>query len=240
MRTFLFLVLMVSACDDDMREPSPPDLSVSQVGGECLGNRGLTCAPGLKCCFPDYPDAGHPIDHPQGSPMSQVLLAIVTNTPHWVWYGLAAIVVAGASQLRTRDLSPTRLLLVPVVMGAYSLLGTFNAFAQAGGALAVAAWLAGAALGHAANGPLGLPRGATANADGSVRIPGSAAPLALFLGIFLMRYVLGATLAMHPALRADAAFATVAALACGVPAGLLAARSRKALAARRGGTPAAA
>ncbi|MGN6525123.1 MAG: DUF6622 family protein [Burkholderiaceae bacterium] len=165
--------------------------------------------------------------------MATFLVDVATHTPTWVWIALAVLVALGVRSMRPNDLSVQRLRLVPVVMGAYSLLGTCNAFQQVGPGAAAGAWAAGAVLGFAANRVLDLPRGVSANADGTVRVAGSVAPLVLFLAIFLMRYALGVTLAVEPALRAQLGFALGASLACGLPAGLLAARSRKALAVHR-------
>jgi hypothetical protein len=183
-----------------------------------------------------------PTTHEQKDPsMTRFLLDLAAHTPTWVWAVLAVLVVLGARALRANDVPVRRLRAVPVVMGAYSLLGTCNAFGQAGLVAAAGAWLTGAALGAAANRVLDLPRGVSANADGTVRLAGSAAPLVLFLAIFLMRYALGVTLAVAPGLRGELGFALAASLACGLPAGLLAARSRKALAVHRAASmPAAA
>lgn len=165
--------------------------------------------------------------------MSPILLDIVRNTPTWVWALLAVLVALGVRAMRPTDVPVRRLWALPVAMCGYSLLGTCNAFAQVGEPLVAAAWLAGAVLGYSANRVLDLPRGVTPNPDGSVRLAGSVAPLLLYLGIFLMRYALGVTIAVSPALRGDPGFALVAALVSGLPGGLLAARSRKSLAALR-------
>ena len=165
--------------------------------------------------------------------MIHFLLAIATHTPLWVWAGLAALVYLGLKQTVARDVSAQRLWLVPIVMGAYSFYGSWTSFAGAGQLPAAAAWIAGAAIGFASNRVLDLPRQVGANADGSFRIGGSFAPLVLFVTIFMLRYAIGVTLAVAPALAHDATFALIASLAGGVPTGLLVARSRKVLWTRR-------
>lgn len=161
------------------------------------------------------------------------LLAILAQTPLAVWAGLAVLVVLGLKQTRARDVSALRLWLVPIVMGTFSFLGTWAAFGGAAQWLACGAWIAGAAAGFAANRGLDLPRQVSANADGRFRIGGSFAPLVLFLSIFLLRYAMAVTLAVAPQLAHDPLAAALAALAGGLPTGLLIARSRKVLTTRR-------
>ncbi len=159
---------------------------------------------------------------------------IFTHTPTSVWAVLAALVLLGLRQTRTQDMSARRVWLVPAVVGVASLAGALRGFAGAGELLTGACWVAGAALGFASNRSLDLPRRVSANADGSFRIGGSIAPLLLFVGVFLVRYVVNVALAIQPALSGNPAAAAAAAIAYGFTAGLLAARSRKIWATRAG------
>ncbi len=165
--------------------------------------------------------------------MTPPLAAIASHTPTWVWAVLAALVLLGLRQLRTRDLSAARVWLVPALVGAASLVGALRGFAGAGEWLTGAAWIVGALLGFASNKTLDLPRQVSANADGSFRVGGSVAPLLIFVGVFLLRYVVNVALAIQPALAGNPTAATFVAAAYGLTAGLLAARSRKIWATRR-------
>ena len=160
-------------------------------------------------------------------------LDIISHTPIAVWIALAAIVLVGLRQTRTQRVSAGRVWLVPLVVGAASLAGALRGFADAGELLTGGCWLAGAALGYLSNRSLDLPRRASANADGSFTIGGSIAPLLLFMGVFVVRYVVNVALAIQPALAHDPAAAAGAAIAYGLTAGLLAARSRKIWSTRR-------
>ena len=160
-------------------------------------------------------------------------LDIVTHTPTAVWIALAVLVLVGLRQMRTQTLSAGRVWIVPLVAGAASLAGALRGFAGAGELLTGACWALGAALGFASNRWLDLPRRASANADGSFTVGGSVAPLLLLLGIFMVRYVANVALAIQPALANDPGAAALAAVAYGVTAGLLAARSRKIWTTRR-------
>ena len=161
------------------------------------------------------------------------LLDIVTHTPAAVWAVLAVLVLLGLRQTRTQKMSAGRTWLVPLLVGGASLAGALRGFAGAGELLTGASWVAGAALGFLSNRSLDLPRRVSANADGSFTIGGSIAPLFLFVGVFMIRYVVNVALAIAPALGHNPAAAAAAAIAYGLTAGLLAARSRKIWATRR-------
>lgn len=156
-----------------------------------------------------------------------MLIAIVEHTPTAVWAALAVLVLVGLRQMRTQTLSGGRVWLVPLVAGAASLAGALRGVGGAGELLTGACWAIGAAIGLVANRSLDLPRRVVANSDGSFTIGGSVAPLILLVSIFLVRYVTSVALAIHPALGNDPTAASVVAIAYGLTAGLLAARSRK-------------
>jgi len=164
--------------------------------------------------------------------MSEFLLATFRHTPPAVWGGLAAIVALGANQLRTRQVSAQRVVLVPVLLAAYSLWAACAAFWHAGPALLLACWAVGFALGWGANRVLALPRGVTVVGDG-FRVEGSVVPLLLMLSVFAGRYVNGVALALDPARAARPGYVMVATLVFALPAGIYAARGRRTWAARR-------
>ncbi len=143
----------------------------------------------------------------------EALVPVLRQTPVWVWGLLAGLVALGASQLRERTASLARVSLMPVAMTVFSVSGTFSALATSPHrAQALVAWLAAAALAFAL-----LARGqAHAQYDAArrlYRLPGSAVPLWLIVGIFLVKYVVGVDLAMAPQLVQDAGYAlSVAAL----------------------------
>jgi len=154
-------------------------------------------------------------------------LAILSHTPAAVWAVLAVLVLLGLRQTRTQRVSAARVGIVPALVGAASLASALHGFAGAGQLLTGACWAAGAASGLVCNRALDLPRRVRANADGSFTLGGSIAPLLLFVGVFMVRYVVNVALAIQPSLACDHAAAAAAAIAYGLPAGLLAARSRK-------------
>jgi len=159
-------------------------------------------------------------------------LAIVRHTPLWVWGLLLVMVRVGWRQTVGRDVTALRLLLLPAAIGVLSLASAALAFGRTGPGWVLGAWIAGAVLGFAAHGALSPATvSARANPDGSFRLEGSHAPLALMLFVFFARYTNGIALAMHPALATLPAYAFAASLLFAVPAGVLASRSRHVFAA---------
>ncbi len=143
----------------------------------------------------------------------EALMPILRQTPVWVWGLLASLLVLGFSQLRERKASVARVSLLPLVMTLLSVSGTFSALGSTPHTgIVIAACLGTAVLAFAL-----LARGrANARFDPAQRVfqlPGSAVPLLLIVGIFLVKYVVGVDLAMAPQLVRESSYVlSVAAL----------------------------
>jgi len=69
-------------------------------------------------------------------------------------------------------------------------------------------------------------RGASWSSEtGLLHVPGSWLPLVLMVALFLIKYGVGVTLAVNPAMAADTTFGAVCGLAYGSFSGLFAARA---------------
>jgi hypothetical protein len=151
------------------------------------------------------------------------LLAILQHTPLWVWALLALLLAVGYRQSLPRRVGLRRAALLPAVLLAWSLWSVASGFGSAG---ALAAWALGAAVAAAAAVAMGAPAGARWSADlRCFEAPGSWVPLLLIVALFCVKFGVGASLAMHPALRDDEAFAAAAGLAYGGFSGLFAGRA---------------
>lgn len=152
-----------------------------------------------------------------------MLIQIVLHTPAWVWGLLAVLVALGLSQVRDRQLSALRIAILPLVMVALSLSGVLTAFGHL--PVALGGWAAGLGLALTFARSLVSVRGARWLADSqTVHVPGSWLPLALIVALFLLKYTAGVSLALHPALAHDAAFAGACSVAYGLFSGLFLAR----------------
>jgi hypothetical protein len=132
---------------------------------------------------------------------------ILSNTPLWVWGLLAALLALGLAQVRPRRIRLRRALALPSAMTILSLLGTVSSFGLV--PPVILAWIA--ATGAAAWLALRRPLPALTRYDsvsGIFDLPGSWVPLALILGIFSIKYAVGAALAIQPALAVHASFAS--------------------------------
>ena len=163
----------------------------------------------------------------------RMLLTIVQHTPTWVWLVLAALLWLGASQMLARRAGLRRVLLMPIAMGVFSAWGMGSAFGAApriGSILAV--WLAAACAVAALS--LWLHRSAPAGtrydtANQQFHLPGSAWPMLLIVGIFLVKWAVGVELALQPPLAHDSQFALQIALVYGAFNGVFAARTGRLL-----------
>jgi hypothetical protein len=155
-----------------------------------------------------------------------MLIQIFTNTPKWVFALFAALLWLGLNQLLTRRIGLPRVTLLAVGMTGFSLFGTVSAFA--GVPAALLAWLTAAAAVFAMVVNRPLPVGTQYDAASRrFTLPGSAVPLALMMGIFLTKYAVGVTLALHPALAREAAFALGFSALYGGFSGVFAARAAR-------------
>lgn len=153
-----------------------------------------------------------------------MLMQILRGTPVWVWGLLTLLVIVGVSQSMPRRLSARRAMVMPGVMLALSLSGVATTFGVR--PLALAAWLAGIALAIVLGIDAVAPRGARWEREAArFELPGSWLPMVLILGIFCIKYGVGVSLAMAPALASNLPFEVSVAFAYGAFSGLFAARA---------------
>lgn len=155
------------------------------------------------------------------------LLPIFANTPMWVWGLLAGLVVLGLTQVRDRQASLVRVAVTPVVMTSFSLWGTISTF---GHSLTFAPVMTAWAVFAAATFSIVAARPANGRYDAATRtfqIPGSWTPMALILGIFLVKYASGVMLAFHPERINDIGYSLAIASLGGVFSGLFTGRAAR-------------
>jgi len=152
-----------------------------------------------------------------------MLIVILQHTPIWVWGLLVALIALGLSQARDREITLARITMLPLVMIALSLSGVFSAFGHQ--PIALGGWTAGVGAALLIGRQLVVARGARWLAESSrLHVPGSWMPLALIVALFMLKYAVGVSIAMHPALAHDASVAGLCSLAYGVFSGLFLAR----------------
>jgi uncharacterized membrane protein len=155
------------------------------------------------------------------------LLPIVRNTPSWAWLLLAGLVSAGLTQVRERSASLVRVSVLPIALVLFSLFSAVSAFGRSP-AMPEALWLW--AMSAAAITALIAPGQASGQFDvasRTYRLPGSWLPLALMVGIFLVRYTVAVRLALHPSLVMDASFVLPVASLYGALSGIFLGRAAR-------------
>jgi hypothetical protein len=164
--------------------------------------------------------------------MTSFILQVLQRTPLWVWPLFLALVWLGVLQSRPRELSRTRLFVLPAVMIGLSLLSVGSTFG--GAPVSLAAWGGGIALAVLVYRLTGRPAGVVYSpASRTYSVPGSWLPLTLMMAIFFSRYAISVTLAIQPLLREAAAFAGGVSLLSGLASGIFFARARRILRADR-------
>jgi len=152
------------------------------------------------------------------------LVQIFRHTPLWVWGLLAALVLLGYLQSKTRSISKQRVVIVPAAMLALSLNGIASTFGL--NLLLIGVWTSITLAVVAANLFLRLPEGvAYAAAADRITVPGSWAPLVFMMLIFLTKYTVAVKLALSPELRHLEPFAAGACALYGVCSGFFLARA---------------
>lgn len=164
------------------------------------------------------------------SDQPQVVFQILQRTPVWVWGLLAILLALGISQLRSRQVGLRRVFIMPLgmlVFGVSGILADLGHSAQ--GAISAApllAWALAASATALLLAPFAPPAGTRFDASANTfHLPGSAQPLALIIGIFLTKYIVGIELGIQPGLRHDLGFAVPVSLLYGVFNGLFVARA---------------
>ena len=155
-----------------------------------------------------------------------MLMHILSSTPKWVFVLFAALLWLGLQQMLPRRVGLNRATLIPLAMTGLSLYGVASAFGDL--PIALLAWLVGTAVALITT--LQLQSNAGIQFDATNRrfqMPGSAVPLALFMGIFFTKYAVGISIGMHTSLAHDVNFALGVSTLYGAFSGIFLARAAR-------------
>ena len=135
------------------------------------------------------------------------LAVIISNTPLWAWAVLAVLIAIGVLQLKDRNMSWMRLIVMPVVVLGLAISG----LASTGvGAFTLAGLAGGTALGTIAATMAERRDQAVQVKRGEVRVRGEWLTLVALLGAFLTRYISIVVGTLDPAAINGAAFQIIA------------------------------
>nr|WP_162577439.1 DUF6622 family protein [Variovorax sp. PBL-H6] len=153
-----------------------------------------------------------------------MLTQILSHTPRWVFLLFALLVWLGLKQLFASSVSLVRVTLLPVAMVGLSFYGMLSAFGDS--PVALLGWAGAVTVLLLTVQRWPLP--AATRYDAATRtfhLPGTAAPLALMMGIFFTKYAVGVLLAMHPEVAHHTGFALGIGTLYGAFSGIFAARA---------------
>jgi hypothetical protein len=171
----------------------------------------------------------------------EALGTVLSKTPLWVGGLFAGLLALGLSQVRDRQVSRLRMAIMPFAMTGLSLWGTASAFGKSPlFGYVTLVWAVGALLVGGLVAMSSAPAGTRHDAASrSFHIPGSWLPMALILGIFLTKYIVGVDLTMQPSLAHDAQYTLAVGALYGIFSGAFAGRAARLwrLTLRPAGTP---
>jgi len=141
---------------------------------------------------------------------------MTASIPAWVPVLFVALAFLGYRLSLPRTVRPGKLLLIALAMFAWSLYGLLGSFGPA--PLALALWVLGYGLALSLGVQYFSAQGPTTVGD-RVHMPGSWVPLGLLMGIFSVKFVLGAAMAMRSPMLHDLAFIAGISLLLGLLSG---------------------
>jgi hypothetical protein len=140
--------------------------------------------------------------------------AIASGAPPWVYALLVVLILLGIRRLRTREVPVAVALLPSMAFLVWTLIGSGQFAAAAGGLVAAITVAGGCALGWLSAIVAPEPR-ATRLPGGRLRQPASWMPMAIYLLVFGVRFATGAWAAIKPE---QALYATGVGIAIGAAA----------------------
>jgi hypothetical protein len=156
----------------------------------------------------------------------RMIIEILSHIPRWVFALFFGLLYYGYMQTKTREISVTRLVIMPVAMLALSFSGVWNTFGAS--ILAIGCWFGAYALGAATAVSWVNVKGVKYSAETRLfTLPGSWLPLALMMAIFFTKFVVGMNLAQHPEFLEQTRFIAIAGMAFGIFSGMFLGRMLK-------------
>ena len=146
-----------------------------------------------------------------------MIIDAVAGTPLWFYLAAAVVLWLGARNLTTRESRLGTLFIHPVIV---FLLEIANFIGGPASAASIPAFVVSLTVGGIIGWNLAPNRVAAGRMPGTVRVPGSVAPLVVASAVVVLRYAIGYTYTSWPDLRADPAlalqFGAIGALLVGV------------------------
>jgi len=153
-----------------------------------------------------------------------MLTEIISHTPTWVFILFFTLIFLGYRQSKTRTVNLRALLILPIAMTIFSIIGVKSAFDLH--MLSIVAWLVGITLSFLVSIKIPLAKAKFLSEDNSFQIPGSWLPLILMMAIFWVKYIVAVLLAKELAVTETVSFVISVSFLYGSFSGIFAARAK--------------
>jgi len=155
-----------------------------------------------------------------------MIIEILSHIPRWVFALFFGLLYLGYTQTKTRAVSVTRLVIIPLAMLGLSFSGVWNTFGSS--ILALGCWFGAYALGTAtAISWVSVKEVEYSTETRQFTLPGSWLPASLMMAIFFTKFIVGMNLVQHPELLEQTRFIAIAGMAYGVFSGIFLGRMLK-------------
>jgi hypothetical protein len=153
-----------------------------------------------------------------------MFIQIITNAPVWIWPLLLGLIALGYTQTFSRRMSLRKVVIMPVAMMVFSILGTVSAFGMS--LTSILPWIIALMGATALLGLRERPNGSFYDNHARVfRVSGSWVPMVLILAIFFTKFAVGVSLAIRPNLRLDPTFISTFSMLYGLFSGVFTGRA---------------
>ena len=146
-------------------------------------------------------------------------MEIISKTPIWVFILFIVLVIVGLLQLRDRNVSLQKAIILPISMICLSFYGLISAFGLE--VKSIFCWLIGLIIAVLLNLLLKLPKNSTYDTELKIFfIKGSIIPFILIMIIFFTKYFVAVVIAKHLAILNELSFICGISFIYGVLSGL--------------------
>jgi hypothetical protein len=155
-----------------------------------------------------------------------MIFQIITRTPFWVWALLALLIWLGYQQTKSQSMGLHRVIIIPVILTGLSIYSALSAFGMS--IEVIFTWLTAATLSVFFVMQQPLTAWNTFNSrTRTLEVMGSCVPLTLMIGIFITKYVVSATLNLHPEFAQNTTFALAFSALYGIFSGVFIGRAAR-------------
>jgi len=153
-----------------------------------------------------------------------MLTEIISRTPTWVFVLFFTLVFLGYRQSKTRKVNLRTLLILPIAMTIFSIIGVKSAFNLQ--IFSIVAWFVGLTISYFVCNQLSSKKAEYLSEDEQFEIPGSWLPLILMMAIFWVKYIVAVLLAKELAVTETVSFIVSVSFIYGTFSGIFAARAK--------------